>query len=68
MLAFWTRGFPCQGTGKENLWCPEYSVVLECYIVSRHGVSFLVDYTIIEWDIITPLTLELILDEHCEIK
>ena len=24
MLAFWTRGFPCQGTGKENLWCPEY--------------------------------------------
>ena len=24
MLAFWTRGFPCQDTGKENLWCPEY--------------------------------------------
>ena len=23
MLAFWTRGFPCQNTGKENLWCPE---------------------------------------------
>ena len=18
-----SRGFPCQGTGKENLWCPE---------------------------------------------
>ena len=24
MLAFWTRGFPCQA-GKENLWCPEYA-------------------------------------------
>ena len=19
----YSRGFPCQGTGKENLWCPE---------------------------------------------
>ena len=30
MLAFWTRGFPCQGTGKENLWCPEYPVPARC--------------------------------------
>ena len=36
MLAFWTRGFPCQNTGKENLWCPEYPAPV-------HGLQTLQD-------------------------